>query len=115
MIIFGWFVLGLVFLGEALTVSAFADWGWHHGGDWRWLLAIGLAALTMIGWWMFASPQARLGEGLLRDLLKAGMIAVATAALWDSGHETGALGFLVFNLVVNALAQLPSIKVLARP
>jgi len=114
-IIFGWIVLGLVFLGEALTISAFADWGWHNGGDWKWLLAVGLAALTMIGWWMFASPQAKLGEGLLRDVLKLGMIVVATAALWHSGHETGACIFLAFNAVANALAQIPSIKVLARP
>lgn len=115
MIIFGWLVLGLVFLGEALTISSFADWGWHNGGDWKWLLAVGLAVVTMIGWWMFASPQARLGEGWLRDLLKVGMILVATAALWHSGHETGAIVFLVLNMVVNGLAQIPSIKVLARP
>ena len=59
MIIFGWLVLGLVLLGEALTIAAFADWGWHHGNGWRWALALVLAALTMIGWWMFASPGPR--------------------------------------------------------
>ncbi|HET7689612.1 MAG TPA: DUF2568 domain-containing protein [Nocardioidaceae bacterium] len=115
MIIFGWVVLGLVFVGEALTISAFADWGWHNGGDWKLLLAVTLAALTMIGWWMFASPQAKFGEGVLRDLLKVGMIGLATLALWDSGHETGAVVFVLFNAAVNLLAQIPSIKVLARP
>jgi hypothetical protein len=114
-IIFGWLVLGLVFLGEAMTISAFADWGWHNGDDWNWVLAIGLAVVTMIGWWMFASPQARFGEGVLHHVLKVGMIVVATAALWSSGHHTGAVIFLVFNVVVNAAAQIPSIKVLARP
>jgi hypothetical protein len=114
-IIFGWCVLGLVFLGEALTISAFADWGWHNGGDWRWLLAFGLAVLTIVGWWMFASPNARFAKGVVRDVLKVGVFALATVALWDSGHEKGAIVFLAFNMILNGLAQIPSIKVLARP
>ena len=52
---------------------------------------------------------------MLRDVLKIGMILLACAALWHSGHEAGAVAFLGFNALVNSLAQLPSIKVLARP
>jgi hypothetical protein len=115
-IIFGWLVLGLVFLGEVFAIVAFAVWGWEHGDDWRWALSIGLAALTMVGWALFASPKATLARGHLRDILKIGILALATLALWDSGYESAAVAFAVFNLVVNAVAQLtPSIKVLAQP
>jgi hypothetical protein len=40
------------------------------------------------------------------------VFSLATLALWDSGHETWALVFLAFSVVINALAQLPSIRVL---
>lgn len=111
MVLFGWLDLGLVFLGELLTIAAFADWGGHHGG---WIPAIALAALTIAGWALFASPKAIIGQPL-RDVLKGAVFVVATVALWNSGHETLAVAYLVYNAAVNAIAQLPSIKVLAQP
>lgn len=111
MVLFGWLDLALVFLGEVLTVAAFTDWGHHHGG---WPMAIVALVVTVVGWWLFASPRAVIGD-TLRDGLKAAILLLASAALWQSGHEVLAVVLLVYNAVVNAIAQLPSIKVLAQP
>ncbi|MEZ0577158.1 YrdB family protein [Nocardioides sp. MH1] len=110
MAIFGWTVLGLVFVDELLAMAAFGVWGWDH--DPRWLLVWALPAIAMAGWFFMASPQARYGGPVTRPVAKAGVFTLATLALWDSGHETWAWMFLVFSVVVNALALLPTVRVL---
>lgn len=109
MAIFGWFVLSLVFVDEILAIAAFANWGGQHGGFWMLLLCTVVAGAV---WWLLASPGARLGDRFITPIVKVVFFAVATIALWATGHETLATWFLVFSVVVNALAQLPAIRVL---
>ena len=49
---------------------------------------------------------------MVRPVAKVIVFGLATAALWDSGHETWAVMFFAFSVVVNGLALLPSIRVL---
>jgi hypothetical protein len=111
MAIFGWSVLFLVFVDELLAISAAATWGEHEAGTW---LAV-LAALAVVAvWWAFASPKAPYGGRRIRPVVKALVFTLTSAGLWASGHETLAIAFFAFSVVINALAQLPSIKVLVR-
>ena len=113
MAIFGWFVLGLVFLDELLAMAAFGVWGWQH--DPRWLLVWLLPLAAMTAWFLFASPKAPYGSGVVRPAAKVVVFGLATWAWYDAGHPAWAWTFLGFSLVVNALALLPSIRVLADP
>jgi hypothetical protein len=108
--IFGWTVLALVFVDELLAMAAFGVWGWHH--DPRWVLVWLLPLAAMLTWYFLASPKARYGGTLVRPVAKAVVFSVATLALVDADHETWAWTFFVFSVVVNALALLPSIRVL---
>lgn len=108
--IFGWSVLALVFLDELLSMAAFGVWGWDRSP--RWLLVWLLPLAAMTAWFLFASPKARYGDGLVRPLVKVVVFGLASLALWDAGHEDWAVALLVFSVVVNGLAQLPSIRVL---
>lgn len=108
--IFGWTVLALVFLDELLVMAAFGIWGWQH--DPRWLLVWALPLAGMLAWYYFASPKATFGSTVVRPVAKVIVFSLATLALWDSDHETWAVMFLVFSVVINALALLPSIRVL---
>ena len=42
------------------------------------------------------------------------VFTLASAGLWASGHHTLGVALLVFSLLVNAAAQLPSVRVLVR-
>jgi uncharacterized protein DUF2568 len=104
---FGWTVLALVFADELLAVAAFGVWGWHH--EPRWLLVWLLPLLATCAWFFFASPKAAYGGRWRRPLVKVLVFGLASLALWDVGHERLAVALLVFSVVVNALAQVPSI------
>ncbi len=108
--IFGWSVLALVFVDEVLAVAAFGVWGW--GRDPRWLLVWLLPLAAMTAWFLFASPKARFGGTWVRPVVKVVVFGLASLALWDAGHEDWAVALLVFSVVVNGLALLPSIRVL---
>lgn len=108
--IFGWSVLALVFVDELLAVAAFGVWGRHH--DPRWLLVWLLPLLAMTAWFLFASPKARYGGPVVRPVVKVVVFGLACLALADAGHEDWAIALLVFSVVVNGLALLPSIRVL---
>jgi hypothetical protein len=108
--VLGWSVLALVFLDELLAVAAFGVWGWDR--DPRWLLVWLLPVLAMTAWFLLASPKAPYGGPLVRPLAKVVVFGLAGLALWDAGHEAWSVGLLVFSVVVNGLAQLPSIRVL---
>ena len=108
--IFGWAVLALVFVDELLVMAAFGIWGWEH--DPRWLLVWLLPIAGMFAWYYLASPKAKLGGGVVRPVAKVIIFSLATLALWDADHETWAVTFFAFSVVINALAQLPSIRVL---
>jgi len=110
MAMLGWTVLLLVFVDELLAVAAAAVWGGHVAGA---LLAIATGALTVLVWFLFASPKARYGSAVVRPVVKVLVFGLASAGLWAAGHHTLALALLVFSVVVNALAILPGIRELA--
>ena len=102
----GWTVLALVFLDELLLVAAvwFAAAqaaGWVAG------VVAGLAVVAV--WWSFASPKAPWGGGGVRPVVKVLVVAAACGGLWATGHVVTAAALLVFSVVVNALAMLPSV------
>ncbi|MGY2874178.1 hypothetical protein ACVW00_001368 [Marmoricola sp. URHA0025 HA25] len=111
MAILGWTVLFFVFVDELLAIGAAAVWGNHAGNGW---LAIVMALVTVLVWFLFASPKARYGGRVVRPVTKVLVFSLATVGLWASGHHALAVAFFVFSAVVNASAQLPSVKVLVR-
>ncbi len=111
MAILGWTVLLLVFVDELLAIAAAAVWGDHVANIW---LAIAMALLTVVVWFLFASPKAQFGGPVTRPVTKVVVFTLAAAGLWASGHHELAVAFLVFSVAVNGLAQLPSVKVLVQ-
>lgn len=111
MAILGWTVLFLVFVDELLAVAAAAVWGNHVANVW---LAVGMGLLTVLVWALFASPKARFGGSVVRPVTKVLVFSLASIGLWASGHHALAVAFFAFSVVVNVLAQLPSVKVLVR-
>ena len=107
----GWIVLALVFLDELVAMAAFGVWGWSTSP--RWLLVWLLPLLAMLAWFFFASPKARYGGPLVRPVVKVLVFGLASLALWAAGHPALALSLLVFSVVVNALAMIPTIRDLA--
>lgn len=111
MAIFGWSVLFLVFVNELLAIAAAAIWGEYEDGV---ALAVAAGLLVVAGWYLFASPKAPYGGRQIRPVVKVLVFSLASIGLWVSDHHTLAIVFFAFSLVINALAQLPSIKVLVR-
>ena len=111
MAILGWSVLFLVFVDELLAVAAAAVWGAHAGGA---VLAVAMAVLTVLVWYLFASPKARFGGPIVRPVVKVLVFTLASVGLWASGHHDLAVALFVFSAVVNGLAQFPSVKVLVQ-
>ena len=109
MAIFGWTVLFLVFADELLAMAAAGVWGGHVGNVW---LGMVMALVTVLVWFLFASPKARFGGPVIRPVTKVLVFSLTSAGLWASGHHTLAVALLVFSAVVNGLAQLPSIRAL---
>ena len=109
MVALGWSVLALVFVDELLAAAAAAVWGNHAGGL---LLAIGMALVVVAVWWTFASPKAPLGGPVVRPVTKALVFGLTGVGLWAAGHHGWAVVFLIFSVVVNGLALLPSIQAL---
>jgi hypothetical protein len=106
----GWTVLALVFLDELLAMAALGVFGWSASPGWLlvWLLPL----LGMLAWFLFASPKAPYGSGLVRPLVKVLVFCLASLGLWAAGHPGWALALLVFSVLVNGLAQLPAIRAL---
>jgi hypothetical protein len=111
MAILGWTVLFLVFVDELLAVAAAAVWGNHAGNA---ALAVVMGLATVVVWFFFASPKARFGGPVVRPVTKVLVFSLASIGLWASGHHALAVAMFVFSLVINALAQLPSVKVLVQ-
>jgi hypothetical protein len=107
----GWTVLALVFLDELLALAGLGVYGWSTSP--RWLLVWLLPLLGMVAWFLFASPKARFGSPVVRALVKLLVFGLASVGLWAAGHHMLAVALLVFSIVVNGLAQLPSIRDLA--
>jgi O-antigen/teichoic acid export membrane protein len=104
-------VLALVFLDELLAMAGLGVYGWSTSA--RWLLVWLLPLLGMLAWFAFASPKARFGSPVVRPLVKVLVFGLASWGLWAAGHHALAVALLVFSVVVNALAQLPSVRALA--
>lgn len=106
----GWLVLALVFLDEVLAAVAAGVGGGHVWG----IAGAVLAPLVVVAvWWTFASPKARYGGPVVRPVVKVLVFGLASLGLWAAGHHEWALALLVFSLVVNGAAQLPSVRALA--
>ena len=92
-----WGNLLLAFLVELVALGIFAWWGWHTGGTTlaRWLLAIGLPAVTAVVWGLFAAPTATRGTPTVRWIVKVLVFALAGAALWSLGHPLLGVVFVV--------------------
>ena len=106
----GWTVLALVFVDEVLAVWALAHVGGHLGG---WPVGLLLAVCAVAVWWMFASPKALWGSPIVRPVVKVVVFGSAVVGLVWTGHQTAGVALLVFSVVVNALAMLPSVAQLA--
>jgi len=105
----GWLVLTLVFVDEVLAAAAAGVAGHAAAG----VPGAVVAPVWVVAvWWAFASPKARWGGPVVRPLVKVLVFVGACAGLWWAGHEAWAVGLLVFSVVVNALAQLPSVRAL---
>lgn len=112
MVAFGWLVLALVFVDEVLAAVAAGVWGRYAAG---WPLAVIAPLVVVAVWWAFASPKAPYSGPVVRPVVKVLVFGLATVGLWVAGHHTAAVWFLVFSVVVNALAQLPGIRALTAP
>jgi hypothetical protein len=108
---FGWTVLALVFVDELLAMTGLGVYGWSTSLPWLlvWLLPL----LGMLAWFLFASPKARFGSPVVRPLVKVLVFGLASLGLWGAGHHSLAVALLVFSVVINGLAMLPSIRSLA--
>jgi hypothetical protein len=91
-----WGNLSLAFLVELVALGIFAWWGWDTGGTTlaRWLLAIGLPAVTAVVWGLFAAPTATRGTPAVRWIVKVLVFGLAGAALWSLGHPLLAVAFV---------------------
>jgi hypothetical protein len=101
-----WTVLALVFLDELFAMAAAGAWGAHVA----WPLAVVMPVLTMLVWFLFASPKARYGGPVVRPAVKALVFVLASAGLWAAGHHALAVALLAFSVVVNGLARLPGVR-----
>lgn len=111
MAILGWTVLLLVFVDELLAVAAAAVWGGHVAGAW---LAVVMGLSTVLVWFLFASPKARYGGPVVRPVTKALVFTLASVGLWAAGHHALAVVLFAYSVVINGLAQLPSVRVLVQ-
>ena len=105
---FGWTVLALVFASEVLAVGGLFVWGQPQL---LWSFVLGGAGL--LAWNFFASPKARFGHPIGRPVVKVLVFGLGVYGYWASGLETLAVAVLVFSVVVNALALIPSVANLA--
>lgn len=107
--VLGWVVLTLVFVDELFAVAAAAIWGEYVGG----VVVAVVLPLIVIGFWSaFASPRARFGGPVLRPVVKVVVFTLASLGLWRAGHGGWALALFGFSVVINALAQVPSVQAL---
>jgi len=103
----GWVVLALVFLDEVLAAVAAGVAGQAAAG----VAGAVLAPVVVVAvWWTFASPRAPRGGPVVRPVVKVLVFGAASAGLWLAGHPGWAVAFLVFSVVVNALAQLRFVR-----
>jgi hypothetical protein len=105
----GWTVLALVFLDELLALAALAFWGDHVSGI---ALAVGAPVAWIVAWYLFASPTARFGGGIVKPAVKVLAFGLPCLALWAAGDPAVAAALLIFSAAVNGLAQLPTIRAL---
>ncbi|BBH18637.1 hypothetical protein Back2_29240 [Nocardioides baekrokdamisoli] len=99
-------ILALVFLDEVLAAVAAGVWGGHVGV----FLAVVMPIVVVLVWWAFASPKARWGGPVVRPLTKVIVFGLASAGLWAAGHHALAIAMLAFSVVINALAQMRSVR-----
>ena len=107
----GWVVLGLVFVDEMAAAVAASVWGGHVGG---WVVSWLALVAVIVVWAMFASPKAPYGGPVVRPVVKVLVFGLASLGLVAAGRPVLGAALLVFSVVVNGLAQLPSVQALVR-
>lgn len=105
---FGWTVLVLVFVSEVLALGGLFVWGLQLDPSWLWSLTLGGAGL--VAWNFFASPKAQLGHRIGRPVVKVLVFGLGSYGYWYADLHALAIVVLVFSVVVNALALLPSVS-----
>lgn len=75
-----------------------------------WLLVWLLPLLAMLAWFFLASPKAAYGGPVVRPVVKVIVFGLGSLALWDAGHPGWALALLAFSVLVNGMAQIPTIR-----
>ena len=63
-------------------------------------------------WWIVRLTEGAAGGPVVRPVTKVLVFGLAGLGLWAAGHHGWAVAFLVFSVVVNGLALLPSIQAL---
>ena len=109
---FGWTVLALVFLDELLAMAGLGVYGWSTLGSLAARLAAAAARHAHVV--PLRLPKARFGSPVVRPVVKVLVFGLASLGLWAAGHHSLAVALLVFSVVVNALAMIPSIRTLAQ-
>ena len=107
MVVIAWVVLALVFLDEVVAAVAAGVWGCTPAGG----CSRSRAPLAVVAaWWTFASPKAPYGGPVVRPVVKVLVFGLASLGLVAAGHTAWGVALLVFSVVVNAAAQLPSCR-----
>ena len=87
-------------------LAAFGLWGYRTGNGLvgKWMLAIGLPALTGVIWGFFLAPKApyRL-EALPRVAAELALFLLAAFALYKLGYVTLAIVFAILSVVCQSL------------
>lgn len=104
--------LAVAFLVEIAALVALGYWGFHVGGSTlgRWVLGLGIPAVTAVLWGLFAAPKARYTLSPWARLgVKALVFGAAIVALAAAGHPVLATVFaavVVLNTVLIRVGRL---------
>jgi len=95
--IWRWSNLGLAFGVELAGLAVFAWWGWSAGSNTalRLVLAVGLPAIAVVLWGLFAAPTASYGNPVITAIVKIAFFGLAGLALWSLDHRTLGIAFVV--------------------
>lgn len=98
------FVLAAFFVLELIAIVVFSYWGYRAdaGQPIDILLAIAIPLAVVVLWGMFLAPKASVPALSLptRTALKFVVFALASAALYESGHHALGGGMLAISAVI---------------
>ncbi|MGW3657682.1 YrdB family protein [Streptomyces sp. NPDC005151] len=105
-----WFMANelLAFVVELAALACLSWWGFAAGGGAaaRWLLGLGIPAVAIVLWGLFAAPRARVRLPLWGVLLvKAVVLGGGVYAVYRVGHPVAAVVAGVVVVVNTGLAE----------